>query len=334
MEGMMRKVLILGGSGAFGSSVAAAFWNADWAVEVYARGTDMTAAARGMDVIVNGLNPARAAAPARAAHEMTIAVLAAAQASGARVILPGRVDLYGTACSPWGPATPHHPVTRAGTIQVQIEARYRASDVRTTILRSGEFLHEGLPHLAMNRIVLRALRRGRVTALGDPAVLRSHAYLPDLAEAVLRLADRGEALPDFAEFPFAGHLFSTVGLTRQLSHMLDRPLRTVPRGWWPVRRLAVVRAQARVQQEIRHLYNHPHWMEATTLAAVLPDLRATAFEVILSRHLAAMGLQGRATSTQTSRWREAISAVAAKGSSGAGQITPEAMTVRSREGST
>jgi nucleoside-diphosphate-sugar epimerase len=304
-EAMMQKVLILGASGAFGSSAAAAFWNAGWTVELYRHGTDMTAAAKGADVIINGLSPPVNGDGGRLIRELSTQVLAAAKATGARVILPGHVDVYGMARAPWGPGTPHRPVTRAGTIRAETEALYRAAQVRTCVLRAGDFMHEEQPHLVMNRIVLSGLKRGRVTAPGHPAALRTYAYLPDLAQAAVGLAARGDDLPVFADIPFAGHTFSIAGLAQQLSHMLDRPLRTVPFAWWPIRGLSPFNAQARAFSETRYLHSHPHWMEATTLAGYLPDLRLTSFEVMLSRHLMAMGLQGRTRSTQTSLWREA-----------------------------
>jgi len=55
---MTQTVLILGGSGKIGSHAATAFWNAGWTVRHYDRKTgDMTSAAMGADVIINGLNP-------------------------------------------------------------------------------------------------------------------------------------------------------------------------------------------------------------------------------------------------------------------------------------
>ncbi len=302
----MQKVLILGGSGAFGSSVAAAFWKAGWTVELYARGADMTAAAKGADIIVNGLNPPGSRDWARTIPEVTTQVLAAATSTGARVILPANVYPYGRVPAPWGPGTPHRPLARRGVIHAEIEARYRASQVRTVVLRTGDFMHEWQPRLMMNRVILDGLTRARVTALGDPTVLRAYAYLPDLAQAVVGLSVRDDDLPIYADMPFAGHTFSIAGLAQQLSHIMGRSLRTVPYAWWLMRGLSPFSELAREFREIRYLYDHPHWMEATTLGRLLPDLHVTPFEVILNRHLMAMGLQGRTTSTQTSLCREAL----------------------------
>ena len=54
---MTETVLILGASGKIGRASAKAFGEAGWKVRSYQRGTDMTQAALGADVIVNGLNP-------------------------------------------------------------------------------------------------------------------------------------------------------------------------------------------------------------------------------------------------------------------------------------
>ena len=86
---MTQTVLILGGSGKIGTHAAEAFWNAGWTVRQYDRSTDdMTTAAMGADVIVNGLNPANYANWAKNIPAITQQVIAAAKASGATVIIP------------------------------------------------------------------------------------------------------------------------------------------------------------------------------------------------------------------------------------------------------
>ena len=54
---MPNTVLILGASGKIGQNAARAFANAGWNVRNYDRkSNDMTTAARGVKVIINGLN--------------------------------------------------------------------------------------------------------------------------------------------------------------------------------------------------------------------------------------------------------------------------------------
>ncbi len=301
----MAKVLILGGSGAFGSNAAAAFQTAGWDVARYARGSDMAAAAKGAAVIVNALNPPGYHDWARLIPEITTQVLVAAKVGGARVIVPGNVYNYGVEPAPWGAQTPQRPVSRKGMIRATMEMRYRDAPTRTIILRAGDFLYESQPNLVMNRVILGSLRRGRITALGDPDARHAFAYLPDMAAAAVGLAGH-ETLPHFADIPFAGHAFSMTELQGLLAGKLGHRLRMVRFAWWQMRMLSPVWELAREFGEMRYLYDHAHWLDDQPLRTLLPDLKITPLDVILARYLTAMGLQGSTTSTHTSRWREAV----------------------------
>ena len=80
---MGGKVLVLGASGLFGSHAARAFAVAGWQVSRFQRGSDRAAAARGMDVILNGLNPPGYHDWDRLIPAKTREVIAAGLASGA-----------------------------------------------------------------------------------------------------------------------------------------------------------------------------------------------------------------------------------------------------------
>src|SRR5690606_11144032 len=85
---MAKQVLILGASGKIGSHSARAFAHAGWSVRNYDREAgNMSAAAEGADVIVNGLNPPAYHDWEHLVPAITEQVIAAARASGATVIL-------------------------------------------------------------------------------------------------------------------------------------------------------------------------------------------------------------------------------------------------------
>ena len=111
---MIGKALVLGASGAFGSEMARTLAQAGWQVTRYQRGCNMTRAATGMDVIVNGLNPPNYHNWKQHIPQITDQVLAAARASGATVLVPGNVYVYGEQPGPWGADTPHRPVSVKG----------------------------------------------------------------------------------------------------------------------------------------------------------------------------------------------------------------------------
>src|SRR6266540_512631 len=114
---MQKNVLILGGSRKIGRSASEAFARAGWNVRTYDRKRgNMLEAARGADVIVNGLNPPAYHDWARLIPAITSEVIATAKASGATVILPGNVYNFGDEGGEWSEATPHRPMTQKGKI--------------------------------------------------------------------------------------------------------------------------------------------------------------------------------------------------------------------------
>ena len=135
MEGVMpQTVLILGASGRAGHHSATAFEDAGWMVRRFDRRDDMTHAAEGADVILNGLNPPdyhdwKSTIPA-----ITAQVIEAAKSSGATVILPGNVYHFGNQPGTWSEKTPPNPVSRKGQIRLEMERVYEASGVQTLSL--------------------------------------------------------------------------------------------------------------------------------------------------------------------------------------------------------
>jgi len=117
---MTQTVLILGGRGKIGTHAAAAFWNAGWTVRQFNRATDdMTTAAMGADVIINGLNPANYANWAENIPAITNQVIAAAKSSGATVIIPGNVYVFGKDTpAPWSERSPRGAQNVLGRIRI------------------------------------------------------------------------------------------------------------------------------------------------------------------------------------------------------------------------
>lgn len=293
---MAGTILVLGASGNVGSRIAEAFAAAGWVVRRYQRGTDMTAAARGADVIFNGLNPPMYHDWDRLIPQITAQVIAAGLASGATVLIPGNVYPYGVEPAPWGPQTPHRPVARKGRIRAEMEARYHAATargLRVILLRAGDFLDERSRTTAMASFYLRRLKAGVITAGGPVDVAHAYAYLPDMARVAVALAERRASLPAFADIPYAGLTFTMTELRDALTRQLRRPLVIKPFGWWMMRLLAPFWELARELPEMRYLYDTPHWLDPGPLQALLPGYATTPLEQVVAAHLAAMGLSGQ-----------------------------------------
>lgn len=290
---MTQTALVLGASGGFGGQVAVALQGAGWTVRRYSRGSDMTAAARGADLIVNGLNPPAYHDWDRLIPEITTSVLAAGRASGATLLVPGNVYPYGMEPGPWGPDTPHRPVARKGRIRAEMEARYRtAADQgqRTILLRGGDFLLPEAPQMAMNRVILGEVAKGKVTTLGEPEALHAYAYLPDMARAAMALVALGEALPAYADIPFAGHAFTISDLAARITRLSGRPMRIKRFPRWMLTLTSPVWELARELREMLYLFDHPHQLDPGPLRRWLPDWQDTALDEVIARHLRAKGL--------------------------------------------
>ena len=305
---MEKTVLILGASGLFGGHAATAFAAAGWQVKRFSRGTDMVQAAKGVQVIVNGLNPPMYHDWKTLIPQITAQVIAAGKASGATVIVPGNVYVYGREPSPWGPDTRHRPVAKKGAIRATMEAQYRAAaaeGMQTIIIRGGDFIAPEEPGSFLNMIVLKGLAKGRIEVLAGMDVTRAWAYLPDMTRAAVALAEKRESLPAFTDMPFAGFTLTMGGLKAKLEALLDQPLKVRRFPWWAMTLAAPFWELARELREMRYLYDLPHELDPAPLAALLPDFRMTSLDTVLREHIERLiphGVtQGTSMVTQTGR---------------------------------
>lgn len=291
---MAQTALVLGSSGGFGGQVAKALESAGWTVRRYKRGTDMTAAAQGADLIVNGLNPPAYHNWDKLIPQITTQVLAAGKASGAKILIPGNVYPYGMEPGPWNADTPHRPVARKGRIRAEMEARYRAAadqGQRAILLRGGDFLLPEAPQMVMNRLILGEVAKGKVTTLGDPEALHAYAYLPDMARAAVGLVALGDALPAYADIPFSGHAFSISDLADRISRLSGRPMRIKRFPRWIFTLASPFWELARELREMLYLYDHPHQLDPAPLRRWLPDWHDTPLDEVILHHLRARGIR-------------------------------------------
>lgn len=288
---MAKVVLVLGASGNFGSHAAKAFAAAGWQVRKFRRGEDMTAAAKGADVIVNGLNPPMYHDWARLLPPITAEVIAAGLASGARVIVPGNVYVYGNQPGPWGATTPHRPCSRKGALRVQMEADYRAATahgLRVLILRGGDFIDAESDSTVLNVVTLRGIAKGKLTVTGAMAAAHAYAPLADMARAAVELVARD--LPDFADIPFAGVTFSMAELQAELERQLGRKLRVGHFPWWLMVLASPVWELARELREMRYLNDLDHSLDPQALQRLLPGFQTADLSAVVTAHLQRRGL--------------------------------------------
>ncbi|MDA0369026.1 MAG: NAD(P)H-binding protein [Proteobacteria bacterium] len=291
-----RTVLILGANGRFGRAAVGAFRAAGWQVRAFVRpgrtlpsdvvriegdafqAADVAAAAQGADVIVHALNPPytkwRTDLPRLAAN-----VLAAARASGAGVMIPGNVYNYGAGM----PAvlredTAHRPTTHKGHLRETMEQSFHdaaAHGVHTVVLRAGDFIEAAQTGNWFDRFIAAKVDRGIAVYPGPRDRVHAWAYLPDMARAMVALAERAEAPSGFETFNFESYNVTGAQLIAALETATGKPLKVRGVPWGMMRLIALFAPMIREILEMRYLWQVPHALDGTRLQSALPDFRPT-----------------------------------------------------------
>ncbi|MGR3514408.1 MAG: epimerase [Paracoccaceae bacterium] len=273
---MTQSVLILGASGRFGRHCATAFEEAGWETHKFDRSSgDLNNAARGMDVIVNGWNPPNTDW-ARDVPRLTDQVIEAAKGSGATVVIPGNVYVFGPEAPPVLDATtPHRAINPLGRIRIELEAAYRASGVQTILLRAGDFLDTTPSGNWFDKIIATRAAKGITVAPGDVDAPHAWAYLPDLARATVALVKQRAALAQFEDIPFPGYTLSLTELGALIDAVSGRSQTVKPMAWWPLTAASLVWPMGRKLREMRYLWSMPSRLDDVRFKALLPAFQPT-----------------------------------------------------------
>ncbi len=291
-----RIALIIGAQGGIGGEVAEALARHGWTIRALARDLSKTrrgqgwtwiagdamdreaviAAAKGAALIVHAVNPPGYRGWGRLVLPMIDNTIAAAQASDARILLPGTIYNYGYDAYPLlSEESPQRPATRKGKIRVQMEARLEAAaarGVRALILRAGDYFG---PRSGNNWFAQGLVAPGKplkaITYPGLPGVGHAWAYLPDVAETFARLADREADLPAFARCHFEGQWdadgAAMIAAIRRAARAPNAPVRVFP--WWLLGLIAPFNETMRELMEMKPLWRAPARLDNRRLVQVL-----------------------------------------------------------------
>ncbi|WP_170761236.1 epimerase [Ruegeria lacuscaerulensis] len=261
---MTQTVLILGATGRFGRNAKVAFRNAGWSVRAFDRKTqDLRQSAEGVDVIVNAWNPPY---PdwARLVSKLHQQVVSVASDTGATVMIPGNVYVFGERTpGPWSGATPHMAQNPLGRIRVEMEEAYRKSTVRTIVLRAGDFIDTCASGNWFDQILIKHLSRGQLIYPGQPDIPHAWAYLPDLTRAAVALAEIRDSVPRFCDVPYPGYTLTGADLAQSLSRVLGHEIRVKQMNWWPLYMARPFWRLAPHLIEMRYLWDLPHSLDGT-----------------------------------------------------------------------
>lgn len=285
-----RLALILGATGGIGGATARALLAHGWRVRAMTRSlsrvaagdgidwvegdalvpADVIAAAAGASVIVHAVNPPGYRHWGRLVMPMLHSTLAAARASGARIVLPGTVYNY----APDGPVllaedAPQATTTRKGRIRIEMEAALEASGLPVLIVRCGDFFGPGAGNSWFSQVVAPPGLTA-ITDPGRPGLAHAWAYLPDVGETIARLL--AADLERFARFHMAGHEATGGELAAAIRRVTGRDGLRLKRFPWALVRLASpVVPLFRELLEMRYLWRRPLRLDNRKLVAFLGE---------------------------------------------------------------
>lgn len=312
---MERIALILGATGGIGGEMAQGLLKRGWTVRALHRtrtGEDaagirwipgdaldraaVTEAAEGARLIVHAVNPPGYRNWGTTVLPMLDNTIAAATAEGARIVLPGTVYNYGPDAFPLiGEDAPQNPTSRKGAIRVEMERRLKRASTegaRVLIVRAGDFFGPRAGNGWFGQAMVKAGQPIRaMTNPGRPGVGHQWVYLPDLAETMLRLVERDEALPAFARFHMEGVWDETgtglIEAVRRVTAKPDLPVRRFP--WLLVRLASPFVPFFREVLEVGHLWRRPIRLTNRRLIDALGEEPRTPLDEAVRTTLLALG---------------------------------------------
>lgn len=311
----MKTALVLGATGGVGGEVARRLVAGGWRVRALVRDparapaidgiewiagdamerATVVTAADGAALIVHAVNPPGYRNWGTLVLPMIDNTIAAAKASGARVLLPGTIYNYGSGSTPLlTESTPQQPSSRKGAIRVEMECRLRDAGVRTLIVRAGDFFG---PRPGNNWFSQGLVKPGRavVTYPGARGVGHAWAYLPDLADTMVRLVEREENLATFESFHFRGHWDGDgkqmVDAIVAASGQPAMKVRQLP--WMLLWLAAPFVTMLREMQEMRYLWREPFALDNAKLVRLLGSETHTPLNQAVTAALKGMGMPAR-----------------------------------------
>ena len=306
---MSDSILVMGAGGRFGHAAAEAFRDAGWRVKSLvrpgkaafaARGTEVVEivtrdaaieAAQGCAIVLNALNPAITMWQ-RDALSHAYAGIAAAEGSGATLMFPGSVWNYGrTMPEVIDENTPMQPSMRKGKMRVEIEQRIREAcdrGMRAIVLRAGDFFGSGRGSW-FDLVVVKELEKNRITYPGPDNVVHPWAYVPDLAETAVQLAERRADFAAFETFGFPGYAVTGREMTDAIEAATRNKVNVRHMSWWTLKTIGQLMALGRELAELEYLWKIPHRIDGSKLEAAIGKVPHTPFHKAIAMSLRELG---------------------------------------------
>jgi nucleoside-diphosphate-sugar epimerase len=300
MQSNNRTALVIGATGSIGKEVTAVLMNRGWQVRALHRDPtkamasitlpkpiqwvkgdamnmgDVVEAACGVTLIVHAANPPNYRNWRGLALPMLDNTIAAAKATGARILMPATIYNFG-AESPrlLTENSPQNPTTRKGQVRVEMELKLQQASlcgVRSIVVRAGDFFGRGAGNSWLTRGMTNASPLLRsVFYPGSSDAGHAWAYLPDLAETMVRLVEWEAPLSPYEVFNFGGHWFERgAEIAEIVCRVREESARRIkPFPWWMVKLASPFVNACHEMLEMRYLWEVPLELSNAKLCALI-----------------------------------------------------------------
>jgi nucleoside-diphosphate-sugar epimerase len=311
MQAATQTALVVGVTGSIGRAVAAVLLSRGWQVRALHRDAhrsaksvglavqwvqgdamqrnDVVAAARGATLIVHAANPPKYRNWRGLALPMLDNIIAAAKIANAQILMPGTVYNFGAeAPRVVDENSPQVPTTRKGQVRVEMELKLQQASlqgVRSIVVRAGDFFGPGAGNSWLTRGMVRSRNPLQTVFYAGPAnVGHAWAYVPDLAETMVRLAECDHSMAPYEVFHFRGHWFERgveiverACVARGGGHPQVRPF-----PWWAVKLASPFVDVCHEMLEMRYLWQTPLRLDNAKLRRLLGAELHTPIDVALA----------------------------------------------------
>jgi nucleoside-diphosphate-sugar epimerase len=221
---------------------------------------------------------------------MMAGMLAGAEAAGARLVFMDNCYMYGPVDVPMTEDLPltdygRKPATRAALTRMWQDA-HDAGRVEVASVRASDFYGPGVSASALGDTSIGRMAKGKAAQVfGDPDLMHSFTYVPDIARALVSVADSADAFGQAWNVPNAPDRTLHEVLTLVAAH-LDRELKVQVMPKWMLSAAGLFNVNAREMKEMLYQWERPFrvdsskfaerfWADATSfedgLAATVPS---------------------------------------------------------------
>ena len=219
-------------------------------------------------------------------------VLAAAEANGARFVNMDNVYSYGRPGGrPLTEESPQEPHTRKGRVRLdmadELWAAHRAGRVEVVSGRASDYYGPGagIASPLGDRVLGRVVAGKKVSLFGDPDLVHSYTYLPDIGEGLAVLGTRAGVTGSAWHLPNVPEPWTSRAMVEELSRLAG----TSPRiGSLPkivLRTVGIFNPTVRELVEMAYEFEEPFVVDSSRIAAL--GVRATPISEALERTVVA-----------------------------------------------